>query len=260
MRPSSGQSDRAAWLKGPQFSCSSKPTTQNHPWRLVLLGPPGVGKGTQAELLCAHLGVCHLSTGDVFRTARQLDLCQTSIAMREALSLMQRGKLVPDELVTAMVGERANCLHCGGGFILDGFPRTLQQALDFDQLLAAEKLTLDAVIDYELSVDATIARAAGRLTCPHCHAVFHSENKPPRQPGICDDCRTSLKQREDDRPEVAKIRMNQYAAATKPLTRYYDQKGILIPISADAAPAEIFHQTLRALTNLRLLRSPVGLR
>ncbi len=247
MRPSTTASDRAAWLKGPAFACSTKPQAQRHPWRLVLLGPPGVGKGTQAELLAAQFGACHLSTGDVFRTAKRMDSCQTTAAMSEALGLMRAGKLVSDELVMAMVAERSGCLHCGGGFILDGFPRTVQQALEFDKLLATQHITLDAVIDYELSPDATVARAAGRLTCPTCHAVFHSVSKPPKIMGICDHCGAKLRQREDDRPEVASVRMRQYIAATEPLTAYYQQRGVLIAISAEALPSEIFANTRNAL-------------
>jgi adenylate kinase len=247
MIPSIAQSDRAAWLKGPAFECSVKPAAQSRPWRLVLLGPPGVGKGTQAELLAAHLGACHLSTGDVFRMAKRMDSCQATAAMREALEFMRAGKLVSDGLVMAMVAERSKCLHCGGGFILDGFPRTLQQAIDFDTLLVAQNIMIDAVIDYELSLEATIARAAGRLTCPACHAVYHTISKPPAVIGMCDQCGAKLKQREDDRPEVAQVRMRQYAAVTEPLTEYYRGRGVLVAISAEASPSEIFINTLKAL-------------
>ncbi len=253
MRPAvTPPSDRAAWLKGPAFECSVKPPAQQRPWRLVLLGPPGVGKGTQAQLLAAQFGACHLSTGDVFRTAKRMESCQATAAMSEALALMRAGKLVSDELVMAMVAERSGCLHCAGGFILDGFPRTLQQAIDFDKLLASENIALDAVIDYELSLDATIARAAGRLTCPNCHAVYHTVSKPPQKSvGMCDQCGGKLKQRDDDRPEVACIRMRQYTAVTEPLTAYYQQRGVLVPISADASPEEVFADTCRALAARR---------
>ena len=247
MRPSTPPSDRAAWLKGPAFKCSIKPTVQHRPWRLVLLGPPGVGKGTQAELLAAQFGACHLSTGDVFRTAKRMESCQATAGMGEALGFMRAGKLVSDELVMAMVAERSGCLHCAGGFILDGFPRTVQQAMDFDKLLATENIVLDAVIDYELSLDATIARAAGRLTCPNCHGVYHTASKLPKIVGVCDQCGGKLKQREDDRPEVACIRMRQYTAVTEPLTAYYQQRGVLIPISAEPSPSEIFANSRKAL-------------
>lgn len=242
-----GKSDRAAWLKGPAFECSIKPAPQPHPWRLVLLGPPGVGKGTQAELLAAHLGACHLSTGDIFRMAKRLDSCQVTPAMREALESMRAGRLVSDELVLAMVAERSNCLQCGGGFILDGFPRTVQQAVDFDRLLAACNISIDAVIDYELSLDAAIQRAAGRLTCPQCHAIYHTAGKPPQREGICDHCGTKLIQREDDRPEAVNVRMHQYAAVTEPLVEYYAKRGVLIAIPTEASPQEVFVDTRKAM-------------
>ncbi|MDA8375690.1 MAG: nucleoside monophosphate kinase [Planctomycetia bacterium] len=239
--------DRAAWLIGPGFNCTVKPLVSARPWRLILLGPPGVGKGTQAELLCEHLMLCHLSTGDVFRAAQHADSSQTSPAMREALNLMRQGKLVSDEMVTALVIERVECLHCGGGFVLDGYPRTIQQAIDFDKFLAAENIQIDAVIDYHLSLEATVARAAGRLTCPHCHAVFHIESKPPQHPERCDHCGTQLVQREDDRPEAARIRQHAYITATAPLTAYYQQRGLRVPVSSETSPLNIFNNTLQAL-------------
>lgn len=129
------QGDRKAWFKGGDAQCSVMPPPRDRPYRVILLGPPGVGKGTQAELLCETLGTCHLSTGDVFRAAQ----CETepSPALRSAVDAMRRGELVSDLLVVSMVQERAGCLRCGGGFLLDGFPRTVAQAEALDELLCA---------------------------------------------------------------------------------------------------------------------------
>ena len=146
------KTDRAAWLQGPSAKCEVLPQTVQAPWRLVLLGAPGVGKGTQADLLNKLLGACHLSTGDVFRAAGSRTECDQSPAMKAALGHMRKGELVPDATVWEMVRERQGCLHCGGGFILDGFPRTLGQAESLRSLMQDERLSLSAVVNYELPV------------------------------------------------------------------------------------------------------------
>lgn len=142
------ENDRATWLQGGHARCSIPPQTQTHPYRLVLLGAPGVGKGTQAELLCKHFGACHLSTGDVFRGARNCANPQPGSAMAGALDYMNRGELVPDQTVLDLIKERLQCLHCGGGFLLDGFPRTVAQAHALEKMLAGQNIRLDAVLDY----------------------------------------------------------------------------------------------------------------
>ena len=163
--------DRAAWLKGPAFQCSSELAPVARPYRLVLLGAPGVGKGTQAELLCARLGACQLSTGDVFRAAKSLTEAERSPAMNAALEYMKRGDLVPDTTVLELVRERLACLRCGNGFLLDGFPRTVAQAEALQTILAGEKIKLDAVLNYELPIDEVVARISGRRTCPKCEGT-----------------------------------------------------------------------------------------
>src|SRR5271167_2805310 len=142
--------NREAWLRGPAARCGEIPEGGQFPWRLVLLGAPGVGKGTQADLLNQRLGACHLSTGDVFRAAGSRSECEQSPAMKEAMGYMRRGALVPDSTVWEMVRERSECLRCSGGFILDGFPRTLGQAESLKQLMDSEGLVLTAVVSYEL--------------------------------------------------------------------------------------------------------------
>ena len=167
---SSASKDRATWLEGPAPICSEPPDA-TRPWRLILLGAPGVGKGTQADLLHQHLRGCHLSTGDLFRAAASHNGCELSPAMVAALGYMRRGALVPDSTVWEMVHERSSCLRCRGGFILDGFPRTLMQAESLQQLLQDEKLHLDAVVNYELPLDEIVERLSGRRTCEKCKAV-----------------------------------------------------------------------------------------
>jgi adenylate kinase len=217
------------------------------PCRLVLLGPPGVGKGTQAELLAAKLGACQLSTGDLFRAAKALDADQRSPAMTAALAYMRRGHLVPDDTVLALVAERGRCLRCPSGFLLDGFPRTLAQAVALDNLLKRDNLKLDAVFSYELPIEKVVARLAGRWSCPGCKAVFHIQTRPPKAERICDHCGGALYQREDDRPESIRVRMEAYEKSTAPLAEYYRNQGLLIPILAEGTPEAICQRTLQAL-------------
>ena len=214
----------------------------------MLLGAPGVGKGTQAELLCTKLGACHLSTGDIFRAAKGMDSCERTPALTAALDYMRRGDLVPDETVLALVAERVGCLRCEGGFLLDGFPRTVAQAEALEKLLAGEKLQLDAVLSYELPLEQVVSRLSGRRTCSNCKAVFHIQTRPPKVADVCDHCRGKLYQREDDRPESVRVRLEAYERSTAPLADFYRQRKLLLPISAEGAPEEIFKRTLDALT------------
>jgi len=245
------KNDRAAWLQGPSARCAEVPEAAQVPWRLVLLGAPGVGKGTQAELLNQRLGACHLSTGDVFRAAKGRDNCDLSPAMKAALEYMRRGDLVPDATVWDMVRERSACLRCGGGFILDGFPRTLSQAESLKQLMGQEGLSLTAVVNYELPVSAIVARLSGRRTCEKCKAVFHAIERPPKIVGICDRCGGKLFQREDDRPQSISIRLEAYDQSTAPLIAFYKNLGLLLPVTGTGSPEDICSRTLAALTAWR---------
>ena len=244
---SSTVNDRAAWLQGPSAKCAEVPEV-NQPFRLVLLGAPGVGKGTQADLLRQRLHACHLSTGDVFRAASKSQ-CQLSPAMRTALEYMKRGDLVPDTTVWEMVRERSECLHCGGGFILDGFPRTVTQAESLRRLMLDESLTLTAVVNFELPVSEIVARLSGRRTCEKCKAVYHLTELPPKTEGKCDRCEGKLFQRDDDRPESIKVRLEAYDRSTAPLIEFYSNLGLLMPISAAGSPEQICQRTLTALAN-----------
>jgi adenylate kinase len=240
------KNERAAWLQGPAAKCSL-PEPQANPWRLVLLGAPGVGKGTQADLLHQRLGACHLSTGDVFRAAATRTDCTPSPAMKAALEYMRRGALVPDTTVWEMVRERSGCLRCGGGFVLDGFPRTLAQAESLKQLMEDEKLPLTAVVNYELPLNEIVERLSGRRTCEKCKAVFHVTRQPSKAGGLCDRCGGRLFQREDDRPESITVRMEAYEKSTAPLIQFYQRLNLLLPVVAEGSPEEIYARTLTAL-------------
>ncbi len=244
--------DRVAWLQGPSAHCEVTSANVQTPWRLVLLGAPGVGKGTQADLLNQRLGACHLSTGDVFRAAGSRSECEQSPAIKEALGYMRRGALVPDSTVWEMVRERIACLNCGGGFILDGFPRTLGQAESLKQLLDTEGIMLSAVLSYELAASAIVTRLGGRRTCEKCKAVYHLTERPPKVEGCCDRCDGKLFQREDDRPDSIKVRLETYERSTAPLIEFYKKLGLLVQIEASGPPDEIFDRTVVEMESRRI--------
>lgn len=222
------------------------------PWRLVLLGAPGVGKGTQADLLHRRLGACHLSTGDAFRAAGSQPDSNQSPAIREALQYMRRGELVPDATVLEVVRERKACLHCGGGFILDGFPRTLAQAESLQKFLKYEEIPLTAVVSYEVSAEEIVTRLSGRRTCEKCNAVYHIASVPPIVEGQCDRCGGKLFQRQDDRRESIKVRFDAYERSTKPLLEFYAKLGLLRQIAATGSPEEIYQLTISVINTRHL--------
>jgi len=236
--------DRTAWLKGGDARCAVPPRKPlGKPWHLVLLGAPGVGKGTQAELLSERLACCHLSTGDIFRAAKCFDEKDQTPAIQSALGCMKRGDLVPDTTVLQLVGERPRCLRCSGGFLLDGFPRTVAQAGALEELLKREEVGLTAVFNYELPLEKIVARISGRRVCSKCKAVFHVETKRSQVEGICDQCGGALVQREDDRPEAVEVRMKAYLENTRPLIEFYQKRGLLITVDAEGSPEEIYKRT-----------------
>lgn len=239
--------DRVAWLKGAAFNCDSIAVATHSPLRLVLLGAPGAGKGTQAELLSTRLGACHLSTGDIFRTAKLSNYCDRSPAMHEALNSMRRGELVSDEMVLNLVTERSRCLHCRGGFLLDGFPRTVTQAEAFEKVLHENGVTLNAVLNYEMPLEEIVNRLSGRRICPQCKAVFHIVTRPPEMVDVCDHCGAGLIQREDDLPESIRVRMTTHESSAAPLAEFYQRRNLLISISAEGTPEEIYDRTISAL-------------
>lgn len=222
------------------------------PYRLVLLGAPGVGKGTQAELISQRLRACHLSTGDVFRAAKNLPANERTPAINQALELMAKGALVSDDTVINIVRERTSCLTCSAGFLMDGFPRTVKQAEAFAGMLSENKVKLDAVLSYDMPLEQIVARLSGRRTCGKCKAVFHVTGKPPKVADVCDNCGGKLEIREDDRPESIRVRMQAYEASTAPLVDYYSKAGLLVSVSAEGSPEDIYQRTLKALAARKL--------
>lgn len=236
---------RVAWLCGENAVDDPEHVGRALPSRYVLLGAPGVGKGTQAKLLSESFGACHLSTGDVFRAAASSPTPTHAVALARAA--MKRGDLVTDEIVIGAVLERSRCLRCGAGFLLDGFPRSLSQAKWLDERLDQLGVPLDGVISYELPLETIVSRLAGRRTCVDCKSVYHVDSRPPARVDICDDCGGHLAQRDDDRPDVVRTRMDAYQRTTEPLKRYYEQQGLLITVSATGSPEEIRDRTFQAI-------------
>ena len=238
---------RAVWLKGPTSSCNLEGPGPRRPWHVVLLGPPGVGKGTQADLIVQTIGACHLSTGDIFRAAIAAGLDKASPAMRQALVEMQRGALVPDELVVEIVRERIGCMACQQGFLLDGFPRTAAQAQALEGILDKAGVKLDAAIAFLADDSEIVSRISGRRVCRACKATFNLEMSPPRTAGVCDKCGGELYQRDDDKPEVVRNRLATYHATANPVLEFYRQKGLLHEIRVGRTPQETFELTHKVL-------------
>jgi adenylate kinase len=212
-------------------------------------------------LLCQALGACHLSTGDLLRAAR--DTTDPSPALRAALEAMKRGELVPDDVIVALVRERAGCLGCPGGFLLDGFPRTVTQAEALDALLGELGVSLGAALMFELPWEEVVARLAGRSTCPDCKAVYHATTQPPSVAGVCDECGGQLIRREDDRPEAVRVRIHAYEEVARPLADYYRQAGRLVSVPAWGTPEEVLARALQALavrpaTPARTVQAQIG--
>lgn len=210
---------------------------------LILLGPPGAGKGTQAKLLAAELHVPHISTGDMFRDhkARGTELG------RQVQAIMDSGGLVTDDVTNAMVKERLSRPDVAPGFILDGYPRTTAQAEVLEGLLRSLGRSVDRVLSYEVAEAAVVDRIGGRRSCPKCGAVYHVTASPPKAAGVCDRDGTALVLREDDRPENVKKRMQEYAAKTAPLKRFYQDRGQVAEIDATRSPEDILAATRRLL-------------
>ena len=194
--------------------------------KLILLGAPGAGKGTQAEILCRKLAIPTISTGNILRAAIKDG---TPIGL-QAKSYMDAGKLVPDAVIIGIVAQRLEQPDCANGFILDGVPRTIGQA----EALDAAGVTFDHVISIEISDGEIVDRMAGRRVCSSCGAPYHIKAKPPKQEGVCDSCGGPLVQRDDDKAETVLHRLEVYHAETEPLKGYYEAKGILSPVANQA--------------------------
>ena len=196
--------------------------------KIVLLGPPGAGKGTQAEVLTKKLLVPHISTGDMFRAA-----IKNGTAMGiEAKSYMDRGQLVPDEVTVGIIKDRIAQSDCSGGFLLDGFPRTIAQAEALDKLLE-DKGGLDAVLNISVPLEKLVERLTGRRMCRKCGAIYHMLYNAPAIDGVCDACGGELYQRDDDKLETVTNRLDVYEAQTAPLIGFYEQQGKLFTVNGD---------------------------
>jgi len=216
---------------------------------LILLGPPGAGKGTQAKLLAAEYGIPHISTGDMFRehTARGTELGQ------QVRAIMAAGGLVTDEITNAMVKERLSRVDVVPGFILDGYPRTVPQAQFLDELLRSMGQAIDRTLYYEVAQEMVVERISGRRSCPRCGAVYHVSGHPPRRDGLCDGEGAELVQREDDRPENVRKRLQEFTSKTEPLRRYYQERRLLSVIEGIGSPDGVLAATRRILASERPL-------
>jgi adenylate kinase len=212
--------------------------------RLVLVGPPGAGKGTQAEFIAAHLAVPKISTGDIFRA----NVAQGTPLGVEAKRYMDAGQLVPDEVTINMVRDRLGEGDASDGFLLDGFPRTVPQAVALDKLLANLGAALDLVMELVVDDDEVIRRLSGRRQCHGCGKIWHIEFDAPSREGSCDRCGGQLFQRDDDKPETIAERLRVYARDTAPLVDYYGAQGRLVGIDATGPVEDV---TVRAIDALR---------
>ena len=212
--------------------------------RLILVGPPGAGKGTQAVHLAAHYGIPHISTGDIFRHNMKNE---TELGLL-AKSYVDRGELVPDSVTNEMVKDRLTHADAQEGFLLDGFPRNVLQAEVLRAILAHAGTPLDAVLELALEDTEIIARLSGRRTCKNCNASFHVIYEKPAVDGICDTCQGELYQREDDSEAVITRRVEVYAEQTKPIIAFYRSEGLLITIEATGEVGEISQRAISALS------------
>ncbi len=211
--------------------------------RLVLVGPPGAGKGTQAQYVAVHLSVPQISTGDIFRA----NVGQGTPLGLEAKKYMNAGDLVPDEITINMVRNRLAEDDAAKGFLLDGFPRTVPQALELDNILADLGTRLDVVLELVVDDDEVVRRLSGRRTCRGCKRIWHVDFDPPTVNGICDACGGELFQRDDDNAATIQNRLSVYAASTAPLVAFYAERGMLVGIDATGPVDDITERAIDAL-------------
>jgi adenylate kinase len=210
---------------------------------LIILGPPGSGKGTLAKLLSTEMGVPHISTGDILRE----EVHQGSLLGKIAKPFMETGKLVPDEVMSNIMDNRINQPDCRGGFILDGFPRDIVQAEKLDQMLSSAKTKIDFALRFVVSEECVLRRLGGRRICSACGADYNLYGKLPRREGVCDLCGGRLYQREDDRKDVILKRLKVYREKTLPIEEYYNHQGKLIRINSEPDPNTVLKEILRAV-------------
>ena len=203
---------------------------------IILMGPPGAGKGTQAANLVKEYGLTHISTGDIFRKALKEQTKYGVIAKY----FMQFGHLVPDDYTIQMVREYLQENEFPNGFVLDGFPRTIIQARELESIAKEFKFNIDAVINLDIELDRLVPRLSGRRTCKECGASFHIEYNPPKVEGVCDACGGELYQRPDESEEAVKVRRDTYEKQTRPLIDYYTMKGQITNINGDQSMEDVF--------------------
>jgi adenylate kinase len=214
---------------------------------LALFGPPGSGKGTQAKYLIRSLGIPQLSTGDMLREA----IKSGADVGKRAKDFMDRGALVPDDLMIALIGERTSQSDCQKGFLLDGFPRTVQQAEALDRLLTSRGLAMTAVLSFKVDRAELVARLSGRLVCSRCGASYHERAKPTKVEGVCDLCGGSVGKRPDDRPEVVESRLETFMTSTQPVEAYFRQQGRLLEVDALGSEEEVKQRVAAAINGGR---------
>ena len=211
--------------------------------RVVLLGPPGAGKGTQAKSMSDTLNIVHISSGDLLRDHQQrgTELGNT------ARSYMQNGSLVPDDLIIAMIKERIRLPDAEGGYVLDGFPRTVEQAGALEDALKNQGEAIDWVANIRVSEEELVMRLGGRWICKQCQKPYHEINAAPHQEGVCDECGGELYQREDDVPEAVSRRIKVFAEQTAPLIQYYSRKGNLVEVNGEGSIEEVRESLINAI-------------
>lgn len=210
---------------------------------LILLGLPGAGKGTQASRLKERTGLAHISSGDLFRE----NIGQGTELGRKAKEYVDQGLLVPDEVTIAMIMDRISRPDTQKGFMLDGFPRTMEQARALDEVLANGGKEIDRAVYIKVSADELVTRLSGRWTCPGCQAIYHEVNQPPKQPGVCDSCGSPLAQRDDDKPGPIRKRIEVQLANLEPLVEYYRGRGRLVEIDGAGDPDAVSRDLERSL-------------
>lgn len=211
--------------------------------KLVLLGPPGAGKGTQASGIVKRYNVPHISTGDIFRK----NIKEQTELGKKAKEYMDKGLLVPDELVVEIVEDRLKEEDARAGFLLDGFPRTQKQAQALDEVLAKMGSGLSRVVNIEVAKEILVGRAVGRRICKDCGGTYHIEFNPSKKEGVCDSCSGELYQRSDDNEETVSKRIEVYLSETKPLIEYYENKGLLTTVDGTKDIDEVFEDIKKAL-------------
>ncbi len=221
---------------------ADSPRRRSDAVRVIFLGPPGAGKGTQAARLAAHLGVPRVATGDMLRSAIAT---KTALGL-QAGPLMEEGNLVPDDLLVALVRERIAEADCHRGYVLDGFPRTLGQAHGLEQMTGGDPRAW-VVFDFQVPRDVLMLRLSGRRWCPRCQATYHVVNDPPKHDDVCDHDGVPLLQRDDDRESVVAHRLEEYDRRTFPLIDYYRRRARLVPVKGDRPIEVVFRDLLEAV-------------